>query len=940
MSTSQDLLQQYWGKLVPYTFNGGFVFLSYVISLIGTSSTLELMRRRTSHRGFYNLWLLIGAAISMGGIAIWSMHFIGNRAIYMLDGGEAFQIAYSTSLTVLSLLVPILVLIFAFLGVSGTGKIRWWRIGLAGLLYGGAICGMHYLADASISNYDSSYELSFVVGSVVIAVSASTTALSVFFVFEATWKNVWWKRLGCAMILAGAVSGMHWCAAIGTTYRLRHLHSSGNGVSRQEAMIVVICLSVAAGILTLGSAMYSAWIRGDYASKSQQVVLAAAVFDSKGGIMVNQAGLLPTEVITDTFVPKSNDDIFDTGNPLFHWMFRASRNWSTIGIVLNEMDANVGRLSRGANTSGRPGVKLVGDDGMLVEKYDTILRELFCLTAAALASRMKTTLDVGLLWDEIFVTGDSSQLSGKRPAGCGSDETLHQTPHTKDKSILQNLAENGLSKSHLQEYGRGSLMFLVRHVERKRDIEKLQALGYRFAEIHKVVGSIYSSMQIKTPGLEARLRTMSIPDENKVMLEPGVHLGMFAVRARLDRRGFDVLVQKTARYLLPTVPIPMGQLESWQTEFLNRHQNMTVAALAQTLESVELASTQEKLFASDLRNAISTLRQALDAKFDEATLLPRAVQVPFVTREEIPRASTCTLVAFQLVLPIHATVQSTRCEFTPLTFFRLRQFLYDGSPDHLEFSHSVHRSLSYAPRQDKGNSSNAAWRGTHNVNSSLARAVDIIGHALPVAVRRGTQTPWQMSTRSQEQLAPVVSNPRSVCHAIDDGSFEYEHTPSVIGAVTEEERGDRDLHQHRTNLPFGGIMISQEVTIDIGGTHQQSMRDDTVPDKGYSAMATGESGVRMTSERRDYVDDLLSVSMLGRVGCGKSTMISLLERFYDPSSEQIIIDGSNSLTSLNRSLYRRQIALVQQEPVLFPVSIRDNVAMGVHTGIAMVMAPA
>ncbi|KAJ6437096.1 MHYT domain signaling protein [Purpureocillium lavendulum] len=816
MSPSQDLLQQYSGKLVPYTFNGGFVLLSYVISLIGTSSTLELMRRRTSHRGLYNLWLLIGAAISMGGIAIWSMHFIGNRAIYMLDGREDFQIAYSTSLSVLSLFVPILVLIFAFLGVSGTGQIRWWRIGLAGLLSGGAICGMHYLADASISNYDSSYDLSCIVGSVVIAVSASTTALAVFFVFEATWRNVWWKRLGCAMALAGAVSGMHWCAAVGTAYTLRPPHSPGGGVSRQDAMIVIICLSVAAGIVTSASTIYSGWVRVDYASKSQQVALASAVFDGKGRIMVNQAGLLPTEVITDTFVPKSNDDMFDTGNPLFHWMFRASRSWSTIGIVLNEMDAHVGRLSRGANTSGRTRVKLVGDDGIMVEKYDTILRELFCLTAAALASRMKTALaNVGLLWDEIFVTGNSSELSGKRqPGRGGSAETLRQTPLAKDKSILQNLEENGLAKAHPQEYGRGSLMFLVRHVEKKRDIANLEALGYRFTEIHQVVRSICSNMQIKTPGLEARLRTMSIPDESKLVLGPGVHLGVFAVRAKLDRSGFDVLVQKPAR------------------EFLNRHQNMTVAAIAQTLKSVEQASAQERLFASQLCDAISALRQSLDAKFEEATLLPRSVLVPYGTREEAPQASTCTLVAFQLLLPIHATVQSTKCEFTPLNFFKLRQLLYDGSPHHLEFSHSVHRDLPYDPQQDTGTSPNIIGRGTHKIKSSLAQAVHVIGQALPVSVRKGTQPPWQTSMRSQEQLAPVASNPRSVCHARDDGSFEYEHTPSVIGSLTEEQTGDRDLHHHRTKQPFGGIMISQEITIDIHNTHQQPMCDDAAGRSG------------------------------------------------------------------------------------------------------------
>lgn len=221
----------------------------------------------------------------------------------MLHGEEAFQIAYSTALTVMSLLVPILVLILAFLGVTGNGRIRWWRVVLAGIMSGGAICGMHYLADASISNYDSSYQLSYLIGSIIIAVLASTTALALFFVFENTWSNAWWKRMGCAMVLAGAVSGMHWCAAVGTSYRLLR-GSPGRGVSRQDAMIVVICLAIAAGVVMTGLAIYSSWVRRDYASKSQQVVLAAGVFDDKGRIMVSQDGYLPSEVVTDTYLPK------------------------------------------------------------------------------------------------------------------------------------------------------------------------------------------------------------------------------------------------------------------------------------------------------------------------------------------------------------------------------------------------------------------------------------------------------------------------------------------------------------------------------------------------------------------------------------------------------------------------------------------------------------
>ncbi|CZS83800.1 unnamed protein product [Fusarium graminearum] len=70
------------------------------------------------------------------------------------------------------------------------------------------------------------------------------------------------------------------------------------------------------------------------------------------------------------------------------------------------------------------------------------------------------------------------------------------------------------------------------------------------------------------------------------------------------------------------------------------------------------------------------------------------------------------------------------------------------------------------------------------------------------------------------------------------------------------------------------------------------------------------------------------VALVGASGCGKSTMIAMLERFYDPSSGTISIDNS-ALPSLNPRLYRRIVGLVQQEPTLFQGTIRENIALGV-----------
>lgn len=69
------------------------------------------------------------------------------------------------------------------------------------------------------------------------------------------------------------------------------------------------------------------------------------------------------------------------------------------------------------------------------------------------------------------------------------------------------------------------------------------------------------------------------------------------------------------------------------------------------------------------------------------------------------------------------------------------------------------------------------------------------------------------------------------------------------------------------------------------------------------------------------------VALVGASGCGKSTTIALLERFYDPTGGQILVDGK-VIKDLNLPNYRSFIALVSQEPTLYQGSIRDNVLLG------------
>ncbi|CAA7042136.1 unnamed protein product [Microthlaspi erraticum] len=70
-----------------------------------------------------------------------------------------------------------------------------------------------------------------------------------------------------------------------------------------------------------------------------------------------------------------------------------------------------------------------------------------------------------------------------------------------------------------------------------------------------------------------------------------------------------------------------------------------------------------------------------------------------------------------------------------------------------------------------------------------------------------------------------------------------------------------------------------------------------------------------------------TIALVGSSGSGKSTVVSLIERFYDPISGQVLLDG-HDLKTLKLKWLRQQIGLVSQEPALFATSIKENILLG------------
>lgn len=70
-----------------------------------------------------------------------------------------------------------------------------------------------------------------------------------------------------------------------------------------------------------------------------------------------------------------------------------------------------------------------------------------------------------------------------------------------------------------------------------------------------------------------------------------------------------------------------------------------------------------------------------------------------------------------------------------------------------------------------------------------------------------------------------------------------------------------------------------------------------------------------------------TVALVGPSGAGKTTIIQMIQRFYDPETGQVLLDGQ-PLTDLARTEFRKHLSLVPQDPVIFATSARENIRFG------------
>ncbi|CCT68010.1 uncharacterized protein FFUJ_06762 [Fusarium fujikuroi IMI 58289] len=817
--TVEALLEQYQGHIVPKAYNAGYLALSYLISLVGAASTLELINRRSWFNGISNHLILCSSAITMGGIAIWCMHFIGNIALTLAEGEAEMQIVYSSGMTVLSFCMPVFVLLGAFYAIGISNRIAWWRVITAGILCGCAICGMHYLANASIKNYQCIYEPAYIVGAAIIAVAASTVALAMFFIFQSLSASSWWKRTISAIILAGAVSSMHWCASVGTQYRLLHLKKLERG-SRTATAIAVICLSFSACIIIAGSAILRARTLRDAALRAQQIELAAVVFNKDGCLLVDSNGVFPNTVVTDFFIGENADDKFNTAHPQFLWMFQASRNWTGISGLINGMKQHLRQLPhKSQHKDPTKGIQLINADGELIDGYSVIFRELFCVAASKLSDRLDESITtMGILWDEII-----PKRSVANPAYLQALEK-HRDNQTSDTSEILRKGSTTTGESHLEKGvgieleneidERGALMFLVRRLTSDDEVKRLETAGYRFVDPVQVCNDARNHLQMQIPSseFELKLRDMKAFISQQGRIKPGVHLGLFSLQDR-GLNNHHVLVQKDARDLLPLVPLPLSTIDETQVRMVQGLSGFRVPEVIQRLRTsgASLRSPDEELFAHYLSNAIHSLHEWVqEPLFHDAVLSPTILRLPYGI--DGGDAEETVIMALRLKISHPVISSGPNCQWVPLNFFGMRQVLEQSRQEFVRVLH-----------QDFDPSTMPASRANNELTSGPLSTLRRLKRSEGSVNSKGKKPRVPiMRLRASSKDSTRSSSTINLCPA-ESSEAHNERLPSTD--TVDVYPPERHYTSHQQSFLNGGIVVFQEVTVQVEQKKSESRSD-------------------------------------------------------------------------------------------------------------------
>jgi NO-binding membrane sensor protein with MHYT domain len=189
------------GDILQAQYDIPIIVASYVVSVLGSFAALYHAQHMFRRDGSLYFSSAFGGAVALGGIGIWTMHFIG-----MIGYRLPMRVVYDGVLTVLSLVAAIVIAGIALVLAGGRGKfsVTGWLFG--SLLAAAGVCVMHYMGMYAMNlRADMVLDMKIVGVSVAIAFTAAAAAL--WLAFHITRNS---HRLAASLVMGLAVCAMHY----------------------------------------------------------------------------------------------------------------------------------------------------------------------------------------------------------------------------------------------------------------------------------------------------------------------------------------------------------------------------------------------------------------------------------------------------------------------------------------------------------------------------------------------------------------------------------------------------------------------------------------------------------------------------------------------------------------------------------------------------------
>jgi NO-binding membrane sensor protein with MHYT domain len=222
------------------------MFLAYIVSVTGSVVGLACTRRGAAASNDRDRlrWLAM-AALAIGGVAIWLMHFIAMLGFAIPNSVVRYQIGW----TVASALLSISAVLVGLITVGRTVNVR--RLIVGGVIMGLAVALMHYTGMFAVRIQGTiSYDKTLVAASIAIAVVAATAALWFTLVLESPIL-----RFVAGLVMGVAVVGMHYTGMAAVRVSVDHSAPAPGGLEVFSFLFPVFVIGLLALVVPITAVM-------------------------------------------------------------------------------------------------------------------------------------------------------------------------------------------------------------------------------------------------------------------------------------------------------------------------------------------------------------------------------------------------------------------------------------------------------------------------------------------------------------------------------------------------------------------------------------------------------------------------------------------------------------------------------------------------------------